>query len=219
MKVCTDSCIFGAIVAMQVRGSILDIGCGTGLLSLMMAQHLHSEITAVEIDSGAFEEAQLNVARSPWSKSIEVIKGDIRDVAFQGSLDKFDSIVCNPPFYNRHLSRTDAKQNRAMHGTDLDYISLCLAIGHLLKKTGNAYILLPSAQVQEFTQVALRNALHIIARHHIYNFAGQVTFREVLTLGFSEITDIEEKQLNIYAAINTYTTEAINLLKEYYLNL
>lgn len=219
MKVCTDSCIFGALMASRVQGRVLDIGCGTGLLSLMVAQKSDCQITAIEIDAHSYSEAKLNILHSPWSERIELIHADIRDYAAEQTVRFFDNIICNPPFYTRHLTRADTKKNRAMHGTDLNYYELTLAISRLLHKSGNAYILLPSSQVQEFIQVAQNSGLYVTERFFIYNYIHKAAFREILTLSFHKVSEVDEKHLIIYSGLNTYTSETLSLLKDYYLKL
>src|SRR4051794_22993532 len=100
MKVCTDACIFGAFVARQIANrnlavsNILDIGTGTGLLSLMLAQKMTAAIDAIEIDKAAFEQAKQNFEQSPWKSRLTIINTDARHF---NPGNKFDCIISNPP--------------------------------------------------------------------------------------------------------------------------
>jgi tRNA1Val (adenine37-N6)-methyltransferase len=102
MKVTTDGCLFGAWIAKQVDGNklavdnILDIGTGTGLLSLMIAQQSPAKIDAIEIDKETYEQAKENVAASPWAERINIIHGDAKQLP---ASQQYDVIVSNPPFY------------------------------------------------------------------------------------------------------------------------
>ena len=123
MKVTTDGCLFGAWVAERVRsresigrhrladgdagaGSILDVGTGTGLLSLIIAQQCSADITAVEIDKDAFQQASENIASSPWTDRIKIFHADARAFEFPG---QYDVIISNPPFYENELKGDDTK--------------------------------------------------------------------------------------------------------------
>src|SRR5690554_5393184 len=111
MKVGTDGVLLGAWTKVGGAKTILDVGCGTGLLSLMLAQKSNARITAVEIEQNAFEEAKLNISISPWSNQIELIHSDFEQF---DTKNKFDIIICNTPFFKgkaEHNSRSTARQN------------------------------------------------------------------------------------------------------------
>jgi len=124
MKVTTDACLFGAWCAMEIENAklkiknVLDIGAGTGLLSLMAAQrNRHITIDAVEIENEAAAQAQSNIEASPWRDRIHLYATDIR--SFQ-SLVKYDAIISNPPFYEKEIVSADREKNTAHHSTDLE---------------------------------------------------------------------------------------------------
>ena len=100
MKVCTDACLFGAFVANEIQDKtinhILDIGAGTGLLSLMLAQKSNAAIDAVEIDKSTYEQAEENISQSSWKEKITVYNSGIADFY---SNYKYDLIISNPPFF------------------------------------------------------------------------------------------------------------------------
>ena len=110
MKVCTDACIFGAWAAGKLKESsisvrhILDIGCGTGLLSLMLAQNTNADIDAVEINTDAASQAKENILQSPGINKIKVINASILEFVPEKN---YDFIICNPPFYEDDLKSPD----------------------------------------------------------------------------------------------------------------
>jgi len=119
MKVTTDSCLFGSLSPTLSEGegvlNVLDIGTGTGLLSLMFAQKKQNAlIEAIEIDKDAFEQAKENIAASPWSYRINIIHADARNYPFP---QKYDVIISNPPFYQNVLN-TDDKMKNITHAGD-----------------------------------------------------------------------------------------------------
>ena len=123
MKVCTDSCLFGAWVASLIEKkeinpeTILDIGTGTGLLSLMLAQKTNAGIDAVEIDSNAFEQAKENILFSPWKDQIKIFNADIKQ---WNAPTKYDLIISNPPFYENDLLPEDDGKNISKHSAALN---------------------------------------------------------------------------------------------------
>ena len=140
MKVCTDSCLFGAWIASAIEDknisaeTILDIGTGTGLLSLMLAQKTNAGIDAVEIDTNAFEQATENVNASPWNKQIKVFKADIKK--WNASL-KYDLIISNPPFYENDLLPESEASSVAKHSAALTLEELITITKNLLNEKWN----------------------------------------------------------------------------------
>ncbi len=141
MKVCTDACTFGAWAEIAGAKRILDIGTGTGLLSLMAAQrNPDALIDAVEIDEQAVSQAAENFKNSPFSSRIKVFEGTIQDFE-PGYL--YDAILVNPPFYQNDLRSPDDKVNQAHHAKSLTFSELLTAVEKLLKKGGSWHVLLP----------------------------------------------------------------------------
>ncbi len=158
MPVTTDACIFGALADIGNARSVLDIGTGTGLLSLMLAQRFpEAHFTAVDIDEASVNQANQNFGNSPWKGRLHGIIADIREWE-PGK--QFDAIVCNPPFFENQLqSESDAKR-RARHTVTLDYEKLLLSIKNLLKSEGKCWLLLPYIHM-DFIDTALK-------KHNLY---------------------------------------------------
>lgn len=182
MKVCSDSLLFGAMIPVAGAKRILDIGTGTGLLALMQAQKVHSEvgnevakITAIELTPEAAEEAGKNFNASPWPDAFELIQQDIQSFSAQYkvhthlqnkaqqnvAVNGFDLIICNPPFFDDHTrteqqgdQRKDELRSIARHTDTLSYGELCDAISNLLAVSGRAYVLLPTAAINVFAETA-----------------------------------------------------------------
>jgi tRNA1Val (adenine37-N6)-methyltransferase len=156
MKVCTDACLFGAWVADKLNKKeinpkkIFDIGCGTGLLSLMLAQKTSVNIDAIEIDAEAFLQATENVAISPWKDRVNIFHGPLNQFAVH---EKYDFIICNPPFYENQLKSDNEGRNAAMHSTTLSFLELTNAIKNNLSNTGQAAVLIPFTRVADFEKM------------------------------------------------------------------
>ncbi|MBA4166660.1 MAG: methyltransferase, partial [Chitinophagaceae bacterium] len=122
MKVCTDACLFGAWLANEVHDAVhvLDIGTGTGLLSLMFAQNSSASVNALEIDKDASVQAAENFNSSPWAYRLKVIDKSVQDytAAFPGT-SLYDLVFSNPPFYSNDLKSSDSRRNLAQHSEAL----------------------------------------------------------------------------------------------------
>jgi tRNA1Val (adenine37-N6)-methyltransferase len=220
MKVCTDACLFGAWVATKLEDNkiitenILDIGCGTGLLTLMIAQKSSAQIDAIEIDKQAFEQAGENINLSDWKERISIHYDSITKLR---SSKKFGLIICNPPFYESQLKSNNDERNKAMHAITLSYVELVIAIKNNLAKNGFAAILLPFSSVKKIEEILLTHQLFIIEKTKVAHSPLHPFFRSMLL-----ISEVEKEQLEYSLCIkNTdkeYSKEFTELLKDYYLN-
>jgi tRNA1Val (adenine37-N6)-methyltransferase len=148
MKVTTDACLFGGWIAEKFRRleeatgklDVLDLGTGTGLLSLMLAQKLPSVIDAVEIDEAAAVQAKENIEASAWKETITVVHADARDYAFN---KRYNLIISNPPFYENDLHSPVASVNKARHDAALTFHDLLILVDKLLKPDGYFSVLIP----------------------------------------------------------------------------
>jgi tRNA1Val (adenine37-N6)-methyltransferase len=143
MKVGTDGTLLGAwALASDSPCRILDIGTGTGLIALMMAQRYpQAKVTAIDIDDGAVRQAKENVSASPFVDRINVIKADV--LTFEEE-EKYDSIVCNPPFFEDSLTCPDPQRTEARHTVSLGYRQLMEAAFRLVKDDGCFSLIIPS---------------------------------------------------------------------------
>ena len=236
MKVCTDACLFGAWVAKQpsleTAHSIVDIGTGTGLLSLILAQVTHknnTKITAVEIESQAATEASSNFNLSKWSERLMLVNDSIQNytanfIATENEKNRFDIIITNPPFYEGDLKSPDANKNKAAHSTELSWTSLVENSSSLLKEEGHFFVLVPT--LRAYTMQKLAEASHLYLREEVlvYNDAKHLPFRSFLH--FQKNSNTQDKGNTVFRnniviknADNTYSTAFTELLKDYYLHL
>ena len=221
MKVCTDACIQGAFTAQYLvdqnttAPAILDIGAGTGLLSLMLAQRIPANITAVELDPGAAQQALDNFAASPWADRLSLTQTDIRKMD-NGLL--YDFIITNPPFYESALKSGHAQKDQAMHATNLSYQELISAIDRHLSPSGEVCILLPYTVFETFRELAIVAGFQLREVLYIRQSVNHGYFRTVGIFGRSA-GDITVKELAIHDANRLYTPSFVSLLTPYYLHL
>jgi tRNA1Val (adenine37-N6)-methyltransferase len=221
MKVCTDACIQGAFTAayLHARGQkvqrVLDIGTGTGLLSLMLAQEVPATITGIELDTAAAEQARENFVASPWAERLQVTQSDIRDLPANAL---YDFIISNPPFYEGSLKSSDSLRNSAMHATNLSYQELLQAIAAHLQADGQCSILLPYIAFQSFRQLAAAEGFFPQQILEVKQSVRHDHFRAVGIFG-REAVPPSISSLSIYDEANVYTTAFRALLQPYYLYL
>lgn len=213
MKVTTDACILGASVNVSKAANILDIGAGTGLLSLMMAQRTRAEITAVEIDQNAFEQALENINQSIFREQIKLFHLPIQKFS---PARQYDLIVSNPPFFQNHLKSDNLSRNKALHTETLSFEELLESVGTKLKPSGSFVVLLPVYETELLCRLALAKDLFPVKQLKIRHRESSKIFRIITTFEYSEEKLVEES-LIIKNPDETYTTDFQNLLKDYYL--
>ncbi|MBF9252416.1 methyltransferase [Pontibacter sp. 172403-2] len=219
MKVCTDSCLFGAYADVAQAQHILDIGAGTGLLSLMVAQRSKASIDAVEIDAAAQQQAQENFAASPWADRLHLYPASLQEFA-TNNRQAYDVILSNPPFFLSSLKSADTAKNTAKHTGDLLFEDILAFAQKHLALAGKLYLLLPPAEAAHFAVLAQAHNLYLTDMLEVYTRTGGKCIRHIQTYTFVSHKTSIVKQLYIRAAdAVTYTPEFVALLQPYYLAL
>jgi len=229
MKVCTDACIFGAWVAEMIASSqlqvtsCLDIGAGTGLLSLILAQKIIARnqlqvtrIDAMEIEDNAFEQLENNCKISPWNQLLWPIHGDAKNFIYN---KKYDLIISNPPFYYNDLLSSNQTKNIAKHSLSFKLDDLILIIKNQLLKKGNFAVLLPYHRLEYFENLANKNQFFLKEKFLIKSTSQHEYFRGTLLFSKEENNFPLIKELIIKNQNGNYTTDFIELMKDYYLTL
>jgi tRNA1Val (adenine37-N6)-methyltransferase len=215
MKVCTDSCLFGAWINEPQATEILDIGTGTGLLALMLAQRHQATVEAVEIDKNAYHQAVINVHNSPWSNRIRIHHSDIADFNKQ-SQKKYDLIVSNPPFFNNYLKSPMPGKNGVLHDDNLPQAKLLSSINRLLDEKGKFYLMLPPAQSQSFEKLASEINLYSFKKLLVRENQLKNTFRIMSVYKYGP-SGLETQELVIRNENQIYSPQFKQLLQDYYL--
>lgn len=223
MKVTTDACLFGAWVAKDVADSgrkikkVLDIGAGTGLLTLMFAQNNDGvHIDAVEIEKNAAMQGKENLEASPWKNRIAIVNADIKTLP---PSDKYDVIISNPPFYENELESPNANKNIAHHSGGLSLDELLEAITMRLEPGGIFYILLPYKRNGEIEPLLKKHSLHIHEKILVSQSTRHDHIRIMLKGGNMESSEIKAEEFSICEEMQLYTKAFTDLLKPYYLKL
>ena len=220
MKVCTDACLFGAWVADTILhnstgiNNILDVGSGTGLLSLMLAQKTSAIIDAIEIETSSAEQSRENFENSIWRNRLKVIEGDVRIFCTQ---KKYDVVVSNPPFFENHLKSANAKRNIALHDHSLHLNELILSAKRLLQQNGSFAVLVPYYSTDVFIEKAGENGFFVNQHVFVKQTEMHKYFRSMIW--FSLLAGETETQELTIKKEGKYSNQFAGLLEDYYLHL
>jgi len=232
MKVCTDACLFGAWVAEKISSEtnsykdllpsqnksenkrILDIGSGTGLLIMMLAQKINCNIDGIEIEQECFEQLKENTSQNDWKQRIKLFRDDIRNFT---SDQPYNFIISNPPFFDNDLNSATKGEQLAKHSKELSLEELLEAISLNLSIDGSFSVLLPYHRVEYFEKKAFQKEFFLDEKMLVRQTEKHGFFRGMLTFSrnYRECTT-EEMSIRIN---NEYSPQFIDLLKEYYLYL
>lgn len=222
MKVSTDACIQGAWLARvwqsERPAAVLDIGTGTGLLSLMLAQALpEAAFTAIEINEEAYRQAVTNVQQCPWPDRITVRRQALQET---DHTEQYDAIICNPPFFHNHLESQDEHRSMARHSHTLSKELLAEQVAQLLSPEGTAGILYPASEWESWEKIAARQGLYLQRQLLIRPHARKGPNRVVGLMGKQSEPQRSIAELCIYeVGSRDYTPDFIDLLNPYYLHL
>ena len=219
MKIGTDGVLLGAWTSVGHKPfSILDIGTGTGILSLMLAQRSFAEaIEAIEIDDDAFEQAAENFENSPWGDRLFCYHAGF--IEFVEEIDdKYDLIISNPPFYSEDYKTDDAKRDLARFTDALPFEHLLFGTAKLLSENGKASFIIPFSEEDHFITLASKFSLFPNRITRVKGTPSTDIKRSLLEFSFSK-TDIETSELIIEIGRHDYTEDYINLTKNFYLKM
>jgi len=193
MKVGTDATLLGAWADVVNSENILDIGSGTGILSLMLAQRNEiAKITALELDEAAFLQSKFNFENSPWSNRLEVFHTAVQD--FETEL-KIDCIISNPPYYEHQKHVKAAKEQRriARSTVTLTYDELCHSVIRLLSNDGSFHLILPSNAENDFVKIATENKLLLFRKTFVIPIENKAANRVLMSFSKQEKPYSESK--------------------------
>jgi tRNA1Val (adenine37-N6)-methyltransferase len=223
MKVGTDALVLGAWATLPKAGSALDIGAGSGILSLMLAQRMQKSglnpmVYAVELDQDAAIQAQDNVAASRWAAQIQVIQADILTYAATDNQPEhgFELIISNPPYFQQSLAAVDSKRHQARHTDSLSFTDLAIVAKKLAATNAHFCLVLP-ADV-DFISVAEKAGWTLQRRCLVKTAAHKAAKLQLLDFSASAVTDqSEQTELLIQQSAGQYSDEYRKLLADFYL--
>ncbi|QQL51287.1 tRNA1(Val) (adenine(37)-N6)-methyltransferase [Mucilaginibacter ginkgonis] len=216
MKINTDGVLLGALANHINPKRILDIGTGTGVIALMLAQRYSSAvIDGVEIDKLAAATASQNFAASPFADRLNCSSQGFEKFFDQNHDIKYDLIASNPPFYINSL-KSPADQRTVAKHADKEFFSKFIAgVSNHLTNVGLLWLVLPLATAEMLKEIALAQGLFLVARIDISSYLGSEPHRQIVAFSFSE-TYLNSGKLTIYHEPKSYTAEYSALLKDFF---
>ncbi|HEY8931396.1 MAG TPA: methyltransferase [Mucilaginibacter sp.] len=217
MKINTDGVLLGAMARADAPQQILDIGTGTGVIALMVAQRYPDARTdAVEIDTIAAETAARNFQNSVFGRQLQVHPKDINDFWKEYPDKKYDLIISNPPFYINSLESPEAKKNLAKHSDVVFFEGFTKEVSKHLSPAGLCWLVLPVNTAAEVKHLAEKEGL--VAKENIFikSFSSAEAHREIVCFGWGDRLT-ESADFVIYDAPGVYTDTYKKLLKPYFL--
>ncbi len=216
MKVGTDGVLLGAWADLENARRVLDIGTGTGLIALMLAQRCaDASITGIDIDADAVSQAKENVCASPWKDRIGICLQDVCSYADDGL---FDVIVSNPPYFVNSLKCPDVQRTTARHTDTLDAGRLVGKASELLSSEGRFSLILPAEQADELLRIAEEKGLYPSRITRVVTRPG-LSPKRVLVEFQKEPRDCKETELVVELERHVYSEDYIALTKDFYLKM
>ena len=222
MKVGTDGVLLGAWCALnEYSDSILDIGAGTGVIALMLAQRSDAmTIDAVEVDENAYEQTVENFEHSDWGDRLYCYNTTFQEFAIEITEEEetYDLIVSNPPFYTAGFETENSARNKARSTSFLSFKELVEGVVNIISKNGKFVVILPFLEEPNFISLAAKNNLFLNRVCRVQGNSLSEIKRTLLEFSLTK-TNIKEEHLIIELSRHQYTEAYVNLTKDFYLKM
>jgi tRNA1Val (adenine37-N6)-methyltransferase len=222
MKVGTDGVLLGGWCGVDTYpDSVLDIGAGTGVIALMIAQRSDAmTIDAVEVDVDSYEQAVENFEKSDWGDRLFCYNATFQDFVdeISGEEETYDLIVSNPPFYTDNFESEDVSRNKARFTSSLSFEELLIGVSKILSENGIFSTIIPFKEEENFINIAKDQHLFLNRICRVQGNASSEVKRSLLAFSFQE-TEIQQTHLIIEIARHQYTEDYIKLTKDFYLKM
>jgi tRNA1Val (adenine37-N6)-methyltransferase len=216
MKVGTDAVLRGSWVNTSNTKNILDIGTGTGIIALMLAQKSDAIIDAIDIDKSAAIQAAENANECKWKERIHIQHISLQQFALE-SKTKYDLIVSNPPYFIDSSKALEESRTNARHTDQLAYDDLLKGVLQLLSATGKFYVILPTKEGDQFRDMAEESKLFLTKMTRVFTRADKSEKRLLMRFEFTRKTFSEDSIVIEKEERHSYTDEYKELTKDYYL--
>lgn len=218
MKIGTDSVLLGAWTSLNNPFSVLDIGSGTGVLAMMIAQRSNAQnIEALEIDADAYEQCSENFEQSQWNDRLFCYHASLLEFAEEID-DKYDLIICNPPFYSEDYKTKNEARDKARFNDAMPFEHLVYAVSQLLAEDGRFSVVIPYKEESHFITLASKTKLFPKRILRIKGNPNSKTKRSLLEFSF-EKSEVKTSKLVIETSRQNYTKDYISLTKDFYLKM
>jgi tRNA1Val (adenine37-N6)-methyltransferase len=222
MKIGTDGVLLGAWCSLKDNtNKILDIGSGTGVISLMLAQRFNNTtIDSVEIEKNAYEQSVENFERSVWADRLFCFYSTFQDFAKERKEDgeTYDLIISNPPFYTDNVKNNNRARNKARSTSFLSFVELISGVSKILSNQGEFTTIIPFKEEVKFIEISKQNNLFLNKICRVKGNNNSDIKRSLLTFSFYK-KQLDENNLIIETSRHLYTDEYINLTKNFYIKM
>lgn len=215
MKVGTDGVLLGAWIGLGGVSTALDIGTGSGVIALMIAQRCNAVVDAVEIDSDSANQAKSNFDSSPWKNRVTVYNMSFQNF-YAVTKTKYDLIVSNPPYFSNSLKSAFQKRNIARHADELPYHQLIEGVAKLLSNNGKFCAVFPYTEGNVFIAQAANAELFCTRKTNVYSHPHKPVLRLLLEFSFMK-EKLVENELSIHNLEGNYSDDYKKLTKDFYL--
>jgi len=218
MKVGIDGVLLGSWAGVDNVRSILDIGTGTGLIALMLAQRSNAKITVIDVNKNAILQAVENVEKSPWNNRITVLENSIQEFSLQATL-RYDLIVSNPPYFVNSLKTPDESRTTARHTDTLTHEDLIVCAMKLLSSDGKICLILPVEEGLKCSEFAESKGLFCTQKVTVFPKPEANPKRLLLEFGWQKVHCVETELIIEADVRHQYSPEFSALAKDFYLML
>jgi tRNA1Val (adenine37-N6)-methyltransferase len=214
MKVGTDGVLLGAIAGSGSPKNILEIGVGSGVVSLMLAQRFPlASITGVEIDPEACKQANENAQNSPWADRIDFLNLSFQEFC-KKTEQRFDLIVSNPPYFSNHLKSPDPKRNLALHNDALPFTQLVSGVTKLLNPKSEFWVILPPDQMSDLEKIMDSSGLNLMSKISVKDNPKKNILRLISAFSLNK-QYIIEKNLCMKREDGSFSKEYSELMRDF----
>lgn len=217
-KVGTDGVLIGAWAKVSDAKNILDVGTGTGIIALMMAQKSHAQVDAIDIEQGSYEQAKENAMYSIWANRIRVYHSTLQNFA-KSINKKYDVVITNPPYFVDSSKAPDEERSHARHTDLLPFKELIRGVLSVLNTTGKFYIILPTKEAIDFKALAEKEDLHLVKLLRVKTKStNDIEKRHLMLFKFTKETLTEDTISIENEGRHNYTDEYKKLTGDFYLH-
>jgi len=215
MKVGVDAVLLGAWAKVEKARNILDVGTGSGLIALMMAQkNTEAEIHAIDIEENAFKQAEINFSNSAWKQRFSLYLDDFN--TWQTNT-KFDVIISNPPFFSQSLKSEIEGRNLARHNDALPLHNLLQKAKILLNDRGSLFMVYPAEALDEIKKEIKICALYLKSITLVKPIISKPPKRVLVEITNEVIIEVTQNELCIHSTPEEFTKEYVELTKDFYI--